>query len=1077
MRTRATLLACILLFSFSPKLAAQDSANTVSSSTKNDYSNEDFVYRRILARTAFEDDGTSVSETTVEVLLRSDAGLQRFGPLTFLYQSAFEDIEIPYVRVRKPDGSVVPTPPENIQDLASEVTREAPVYSDLKEKHVAVKGLEKGDVLEYQYRRHNSRPLAPGQFWLEYSFIRDAMVLDEQLEILVPRARAISLKSDEVTPVISEEGNYRAYRWRTSNAKSKERGSEKKRAIAQARGRLPVPQIRLSSFQNWADVGRWYDQLQREKIKTSPEIRAKALELTKNAPDQDTKLHALYNYVSTQYRYIGIAFGIGRYQPHAASEVLSNRYGDCKDKHTLFASLLDAVGIRAYPALISSSHEITPEVPSPAQFDHVITVIPRGSDLLWLDTTPEITPFGYLLPSLRDKHALVVSADKPAALITTPADPPFPMSLVFKVDAKLSPTGTLESKMERSDRGDMEFVLRTAFRRYPQSQWKDLMQKISLASGFGGTVNEVVASPAEATDKPFHISYSYLRQDYGDWENKHTGAPLPFVALPILDDGEQPTEPLWLGSRQEVLLQARMEMPKGFDAEIIPQVNLNRDFAEYHSSYSFSAGVLTAERRLLIKKPEIPVSQYEDYKTFRKAVVHDWERYMNVSFASASTQERAASSFQNTVWSMPDSTSAEAMQAESEARDDIRRSEHTAAAAALKRAVAADPKFTRAWLLLGTVLLSHWQLDEGLDALHKAIACDPQLPAPHKVLGYSLLQFHMYSDAVPVWQEFVKLAPDDVDGPMNLASAFISLKRYSDAAVALEGAAKLSPQRANVQTRLGSAYLLAGDEDKALIAFKKALELNPGADTQNTFAYELAEANKRLPEALEYAEEAVRSVEEQSAQTTLSSLKDSDLRVVSQLAAYWDTLGWVHFRMENLGTAEKYLLAAWNLSLNPTIADHLGQVYEKQHKNRDAIHMYKLALGQTASRTNGRGDMEDTRRRLSKLVPGIVGPTSYSAADELSRLRSTHISGFKADSPGSAEFFLLFSAGRVRDVKFISGSEKLRIADKALRITVFNMPFPDEGPTVLARRGMLYCSKIAGCDFILYTPDTVHKVN
>src|SRR3989442_5676625 len=39
-------------------------------------------------------------------------------------------------------------------------------------------------------------------------------------------------------------------------------------------------------------------------------------------------------------RYVSISFGIGRYEPHAATEVLKNVYGDCKDKHTLLTSLL-----------------------------------------------------------------------------------------------------------------------------------------------------------------------------------------------------------------------------------------------------------------------------------------------------------------------------------------------------------------------------------------------------------------------------------------------------------------------------------------------------------------------------------------------------------------------------------------------------------------------------------------------------------------------------------------------------------------------------------------------------------------
>jgi transglutaminase-like putative cysteine protease len=82
-----------------------------------------------------------------------------------------------------------------------------------------------------------------------------------------------------------------------------------------------------------------------------------------------------------KFHYIGLDFGIGRYQPHAADDVLDNGYGDCKDKHTLLATMLKAVGIDAWPALIHATRKLDPEVPSPAQFNHVITVVPRGDTI------------------------------------------------------------------------------------------------------------------------------------------------------------------------------------------------------------------------------------------------------------------------------------------------------------------------------------------------------------------------------------------------------------------------------------------------------------------------------------------------------------------------------------------------------------------------------------------------------------------------------------------------------------------------------------------------------------------------
>lgn len=67
----------------------------------------------------------------------------------------------------------------------------------------------------------------------------------------------------------------------------------------------------------------------------------------------------------------------------------------------------------------------------------------------------------------------------------------------------------------------------------------------------------------------------------------------------------------------------------------------------------------------------------------------------------------------------------------------------------------------------------------------------------------------------------------------------------------------MKPGFGPLRRELGSAYLGAGDDEKALGAFQKALELDPRPVMFNDIAYELAEANKRLDEALEYARKAV----------------------------------------------------------------------------------------------------------------------------------------------------------------------------------------------------------------------------
>ncbi len=64
-------------------------------------------------------------------------------------------------------------------------------------------------------------PLAPNQFWTNFNFAEKGVVLDEELEINVPKARHVTLKTKPgYDPKVTEEGDRRIYRWTHSHQPS-----------------------------------------------------------------------------------------------------------------------------------------------------------------------------------------------------------------------------------------------------------------------------------------------------------------------------------------------------------------------------------------------------------------------------------------------------------------------------------------------------------------------------------------------------------------------------------------------------------------------------------------------------------------------------------------------------------------------------------------------------------------------------------------------------------------------------------------------------------------------------------------
>ena len=174
----------------------------------------------------------------------------------------------------------------------------------------------------------------------------------------------------------------------------------------------------------------------------------------------------------------------GEFSRIAASEVLANGYGDCKDKNTLLAALLDAEGFHSTSVLIGTKMKLDPDIPSPSQFDHVITRVPVDGKEIWLDSTPGVAPFRMLSANLRDKQALAIPPNgKRTGMDTGGAALRGLRS--HEVVGSVSDTGRLTAHVSTAARGDTEMILRYAMRRMPSNHWKDIFDYMMQHAGMG----------------------------------------------------------------------------------------------------------------------------------------------------------------------------------------------------------------------------------------------------------------------------------------------------------------------------------------------------------------------------------------------------------------------------------------------------------------------------------------------------------------------------------------------------------------------------------------------------------------
>src|SRR5258708_19934734 len=140
---------------------------------------------------------------------------------------------------------------------------------------------------------------------------------------------------------------------------------------------VPAGGAQGKTFVSWRDMGLWYTDWTRGRREASAEIRQKVAALTSSSRTPLEKMQALAGFVQRDIRYVAIELGIGGYQPHPAVDVFTHRYGDCKDKVTLMASMLKEIGVESYYVVINSERgAVTSEMPAHmGGFDHAILAI------------------------------------------------------------------------------------------------------------------------------------------------------------------------------------------------------------------------------------------------------------------------------------------------------------------------------------------------------------------------------------------------------------------------------------------------------------------------------------------------------------------------------------------------------------------------------------------------------------------------------------------------------------------------------------------------------------------------------
>lgn len=989
-------------------------------------------------------DGTGTEEIHVRAKVQNDAGVRAFAVLSAPYASRTQTAQVESITVTHADGTTTVTPPSDAMTLPAQVTQEAPLYSDLQVLQIPVRGLRPGDVIDYRMKVTQTSAEAPNQFWNSFIFLKSQVVLSQTVTLDVPEGKYVQAWSPDFKPVVTKSGGRAVYRWTNSQLKPTSSDSDKKEKPASEGER---PDLAWTSFRTWQELGDWYHSLAAPQSVPNDAVRAQADALTQGAKTPEDQVKAIYTFVSTHIRYIGIDFGIGRYEPHPAAEVLANQYGDCKDKDTLLEALLHAKGFITAPALIGVGFDAVPDLPSPGQFNHVITTVQLPSGRIWLDATPEVAPYRLLVSAIRDKQALVIPASGAAALEKTPALPPYPFVDHFVATGTLKADGEFNAHVEIQDRSDAEILLRSIARVMAPAQWDRATQYLSALMGFSGTTSNSSFGHADDFSAPMQVSWDYSKSPYGDWDTFRILPPFPVVSLPGSPD-KKPTDDFDLGAPRTETAIARISLPAGFSANLPNAVHVKTAFATIDQTYALENGVLTISRTVEVLQPKLAASSWQDYKKFLSDSSLDdysWIQLTSTNASGAGPHPPAAG---------PDNPVAAELIREvgelQKARD------WAAVKKKLDEAKAIEPAQPYLWSNYGYAAMSQGHFDEAEKDFAKELGLHPD-ETYVVLLDAGMLRFrHKNDEARAVLQASFDRDSSDERVAMALA-ALQAENSVPDAVATLQKASAAQPNNQDLATAL-AAYLIENHQNAdAATLMKKVLDQAQDALQLNDASYELAETGIDLPLAEQKARQALKLLDQDS-QADISSANAQSFQQASLLVATWDTLGYILLHENKLDEAREYLEAAWRNSPDLSVGLHYGDLLEKTGQKQEALRIDQLSSGGIVA-PGANPDQQMLRDAIQRLKQEGFKTSIGDPSIDLQNARTFHITPKSPYSSfTSATFRLQLQAGGVRGVMRVSGDASLDAETDAVRKVALPALVPAHSAAYLLRDAVVTCS-------------------
>lgn len=566
----------------------------------------------------------------------NETGVQNGSEVSVSFSPEFQHVIFHKLLIIRNGSTVNALNAKQIKIVQEETDASNFEYNGIKRAFVTLKDIQKGDKIDVSYSIVGFNPVFRKRYSSKTYFLYGTEICNYFMTIIVEQERKLYIDTFNKAPRPSEQlsGNLRIYSWNNPLLKARDNESGSPSWFTDD------PYVSVTEFSSWKEVVAWGLQLFNDyKYELPAGLKNRINDWRKaSAGDKDMFANLALRFVQDEIRYLGLEIGEHTHRPHTPAEVYTRRFGDCKDKALLLATILQHENISAYVALVNSDVIKTPESEpaAPTAFDHAIVAIERSSGYIFVDPTVSMQRGELINLYIPDYgYALIVKQGQ-EKLFAVEAGFLFNTSIKEELNVKYGDSSRF--KVETVFSGGAADNTRREFSESSSKEIEDSYEEFYSKIYDGITIQRPVVMKDDSTKNEITVTENYAIPKIwqtGDKGKKFFEVYARLLAGTIPDPSSSSNEPLALSYPRSLHYILEINMPEswGFD---VGSLHVKNDYFQFDFVPVVRDSRITLSYDFKTFKDHIPVEALAMYKKDYKNINDklDFEIYKHDFYTS-----------------------------------------------------------------------------------------------------------------------------------------------------------------------------------------------------------------------------------------------------------------------------------------------------------------------------------------------------------------------------------------------------------------------------------------------------------